>query len=64
MMEQYNGVEKACYEVLVRIKEAIEVFDPNADYSGDQVMLLSLQVTSEIMPPMEAAMVELHKRGF
>ena len=64
MMEQYNSVEKACYEVLIRIKEAIEVFDPNADYSGDQVMLLSLQVTSEIMAPMEAAMVEMQERGF
>ena len=54
--EEMTDVGHKCREVLLRMKQEIENFDPDADYSEDQIVILSLQIMSSVMPAIDRAM--------
>ena len=54
--EELTDVGHKCREVLLRMKQEIENFDPDADYSEDQIIMLSLQIMSSVMPAIDRAM--------
>lgn len=59
--EELTDVGKRCKEVLLRMKQEIENFDPDADYSEDQIVILSLQIMSSVMPAIDDAMTAMQE---
>lgn len=62
--------EKKFIEVMAVVRaaldslhEAISVYDPTADYSAEQVLILATQVLGEAAPSIELAMEALNGLG-
>lgn len=50
-------------QALVAMKTHTDIFDPHADYSDDQVMLIAAQILGGMMPAIETAMEALDRLG-
>lgn len=50
-------------EALDSLHEALSVYDPNADYSKEQVLILATQVLSQAAPSVNAAIEALDGLG-
>lgn len=50
-------------EALDSLHEALSVYDPNADYSEEQVLILATQVLSQAAPSVNAAIEALDGLG-
>lgn len=48
---------------LNELKEAISVYDPNADYSSEQVLIIATQVLSQAAPSVNTAIEALNRLG-
>lgn len=64
-MEEKRFIETMAVmrEALDSLHEAVSVYDPNADYSADQVLILATQILSEAAPSIELAMKALDGLG-
>lgn len=50
-------------QALVAMKKYTDIFDPDADYSDEQVMLVAAQILGGIMPSIETAIEALDRLG-
>lgn len=64
-MEEKKFIEAMAVvrEALDELKEAISVYDPNADYSEDQVLMIAMQVLSQAAPSVNTAIEALEGLG-
>ena len=64
-MEEKKFIEAMAVvrEALDSLYEAALVYDPNADYSAEQVLILATQILGEAAPSIEAAMEALDGLG-
>lgn len=64
-MEEKKFIEAMAVvrEALDSLHEAISVYDPNADYSADQVLIIATQVLGEAAPSIELAIEALDGLG-
>lgn len=64
-MEEKRFVEAMAVvrAALGSLHEAVSVYDPNADYSAEQVLILATQVLGEAAPSIELAMEALNGLG-
>ena len=64
-MEEKKFIEAMAVvrEALDSLHEAISVYDPNADYSSEQVLIIATQVLSQAAPSVSTAIEALEGLG-
>lgn len=64
-MEEKRFIEAMAVvrEALDSLHEAVSVYEPNADYSAEQVLIIATQILSEAAPSIELAMEALEGLG-
>jgi hypothetical protein len=50
-------------EALAAMKKYADIFDPDADYSDEQIMIIAAQILGGIMPSIETAIEALDGLG-
>ena len=63
MEEKFIEAMAIVREALDSLHEALSVYDPNADYSEEQVLILATQVLSQAAPSVSAAIEALDGLG-
>lgn len=63
MGDGFREAAQMTREALAAMKKHVDIFDPDADYSDEQVMLVAAQILGGIMPSIETAIEALDRLG-